>query len=101
MMKQTKFVLRLWWDGAISTRTCLQQFLTHNHCGCSIPLWLKSTALQSKFYLADRCPWFLRKRLMNALCGREVFHDFMTTDSVLGYIAAADSEFWPAICLKW
>lgn len=40
MNKQAKFVFKLWLNGEISAWMCLQQFLTYNHCGCSIPSWL-------------------------------------------------------------
>jgi hypothetical protein len=62
-----------------------QFFITHftdHACGSSIPRRLRIWAWVAAFWVADRMPWFLRKRLINILAGREIMHDFMCAEQL-------------------
>jgi hypothetical protein len=72
-----------------------QFFVTHftDHCcGGSIPRRLKIWGLIAAFWVADRAPWFLRKRVINWLFGREILSDFCQTDLL---------QRGEPICIKW
>lgn len=47
--------------------------------------------LPKLFWLADRLPWFARKRALNALVGREAFTDLMQSDGRGPF----------EVCIKW
>lgn len=71
---------------------------TYHLCGGSIPLWIHLRWLEASFWTTDRLPWFLRKRMFNLLCGREVFDDFHSTDIVIRG-SFVDHDWF--LCMKW
>lgn len=44
---------------------------------------LISQLMMVGFFLADHSPWFIRKRVVNAIARNEIYSDFHLTDQLL------------------